>query len=112
MTPIDAGRAKPSNKRFGLLETRVTSFAHIIFIANAAFLRLPKLAQWTIISLAKSVIASALMSAVTLYATGFFAIRHGFRVPIEGVPYLSFAVGIATFATFALTMLLFGLVLG
>ena len=79
--------------------------------AKAAFLSLPFLAQWAIITLVKSIVASSLMSFLAMYATAVFAMRHGFRVPVEGVPFLHFAIALATFATFAATIILFGIMM-
>lgn len=71
------------------------------------FKGLPIFVQWLLLSLLKAFAGSLILAFAANYATAFFAIRHGFRVPLEGVPYLSFAVGIAGFATFLCGMLLF-----
>jgi hypothetical protein len=65
---------------------------------------LPPSAQWLLLSVGKAFGGSVILAFAANYATAYFAIRHGFRVPLEGVPYLSFAVGIAGFATFLLAM--------
>jgi hypothetical protein len=69
------------------------------------------LAQWIIITLGKSLIASMLISFLATYATAIFATRHGFRVPIEGVPFLHLAIAFVTFITFAGTIILFSLLM-
>jgi hypothetical protein len=71
------------------------------------FRNLPVLAQWALLSVGKAFGGSLILAFAANYATAYFAIRHGFRVPLEGVPYLSFAVGIAGFVTFLLAMPLF-----
>lgn len=71
------------------------------------FRGLPTSAQWLLLSLLKALVGSLILAFAANYATAFFAIRHGFRVPLEGVPYLAFAVGIVGFVTFLLGMLLF-----
>jgi hypothetical protein len=68
---------------------------------------LPLSVQWLLLSVGKAFSGSVILAFAANYATAYFAIRHGFRVPLEGVPYLSFAVGIAGFATFLLAMPLF-----
>jgi hypothetical protein len=73
---------------------------------------LPVSLQWLLLSVAKAFSGSMILAFAVNYATAYFAVRHGFRVPLEGVPYLSFAVGIAGFATFLLTMPLFLLFVG
>jgi hypothetical protein len=75
------------------------------------FLALPALAQWIVITLGKSLIASMLISFLATYATAIFATRHGFRVPIEGVPFLHLAIAFVTFITFAGTIILFSLLM-
>ena len=67
--------------------------------------------QWIIISVTKSVAASLLMSFLGIYATAIFAARHGFRVPVEGVPFLSFVIAIITFSAFICTMLMFSIMM-
>ncbi len=54
--------------------------------------------QWAAVALVKSLIVSTIMAFLANYATVFFSINYGFRVPVEGVPHLSFTVGLATFA--------------
>jgi hypothetical protein len=76
-----------------------------------AFFALPMPVQWVVISLSKSITASALMSFLAIYATAIFAVRHGFRVPVEGVPFLQFAIALATFLTFAATLVLFSVMM-
>jgi hypothetical protein len=71
------------------------------------FRSLPVLAQWALLSVGKAFGGSLILAFAANYATAYFAIRHGFRVPLEGVPYLAFAVGIAGFVAFILAMPLF-----
>lgn len=75
------------------------------------FFNLPYALQWTIISIIKSLAASGLMSFLSIYATAFFAIRHGFRVPVEGVPYLNFTISLISFFTMIVIMFLFILII-
>lgn len=75
--------------------------------ALRGFKGLPLSVQWLLLSVGKAFGGSVILAFAANYATAYFAIRHGVRVPLEGVPYLSFAVGIAGFATFLLTMPLF-----
>jgi hypothetical protein len=79
--------------------------------AKQAFLALPALVQWVMITLGKSLLASVVISFLATYATAIFAARHGFRVPIEGVPFLHLAIAFATFITFAGTIILFSLLM-
>jgi hypothetical protein len=79
--------------------------------AQYAFFSLPIWGQWLIISAAKSILASMLMSFLAVYATLIFAVRHGFRVPLEGVHFLHLAVALVTFITFAGTLFAFSLLM-
>jgi hypothetical protein len=76
------------------------------------FRRMPVLGQWAALSIGKSFVASLLMSFLANYATAAFALRNGFRVPVEGVPYLNFAIGLATFLAFMCTLALFAAIMG
>lgn len=78
---------------------------------RSSFFALPVWGQWLIISAVKSVAASTLMSFLAVYATAVFAVRHGFRVPVEGVPYINFAVALCTFATFGASIVIFSLLM-
>jgi hypothetical protein len=75
------------------------------------FKRMPVVGQWAALSVGKSFLASILMSFLANYATAAFALRNGFRVPVEGVPYLTFAIGLATFFAFMCTLAMFGAVM-
>lgn len=67
---------------------------------HALFIRIPALAQWATINIGKSIAASVILSLLSTYATALFAARHGFRIPIEGVPLLHVAIAFATFGVF------------
>lgn len=73
--------------------------------------RTPLFAQWFGLAAVKSLAASLVMSLVANYATAAFSVRHGFRVPVEGVPYLSFAIGLSTFLVSMGAMALFALIM-
>ena len=53
------------------------------------FRSLPVLTQWALLSVGKAVGGSLILAFAANYATAYFAIRHGFRVPLEGVPFSS-----------------------
>ncbi|WP_313606323.1 hypothetical protein [Rhizobium sp.] len=42
----------------------------------------------------KSLILSVVLTSLAPFATAYFALKNGFRVPIEGVPYIKFALTI------------------
>ena len=73
---------------------------------------MPFAIKWLVIAIGKSLIASLIMSFIANYATAYFALRSGFRVPVEGVPFLNFAVGLATFLAVMATQIMFGAIIG
>lgn len=64
--------------------------------------------QWLVLSFLKSAAAAVAMSVATTYATAMFAVYYGFRVPVEGVPFLSFTVGLLTFGVLTGSTVAFG----
>jgi hypothetical protein len=60
--------------------------------------------KWALVVAAKSVVVSFILGAIAPYATAYYAIRNGFRVPVEGVPYIQFAIAIASFSSFFIAM--------
>jgi hypothetical protein len=63
-------------------------------IAKSIFRSLPYYAKWTAIMALKSLILSVVLTSLAPFATAYFALKNGFRVPIEGVPYIQFALTI------------------
>ncbi len=89
--------ASPWKERFG--------------IVRELFSAMPIALQWLLLSIGKATLASVIMAFGANYATALFAVRNGFRVPVEGVPYLNFAIGLATFMGFMCTLALFACVM-
>jgi hypothetical protein len=92
------------------IATSNASYPDRLFLKDA-FLNMPIAAQWLTISTAKSIVASVLMSFVASYATIYFAVKSGFRAPVEGVPYLKLVIGLGTFAIFMATLAAFAILL-
>jgi hypothetical membrane protein len=63
--------------------------------------------KWMLVVGAKSAVVSLVLGALAPYATAFYAIRNGFRVPIEGVPYIHFAIAIWSFLSFFIAIGMF-----
>ncbi|MCJ8237754.1 hypothetical protein [Peteryoungia algae] len=86
---------------------RTRSLATALYIdLKLAIRSLKTSTKWAIVVAAKSVVVSFILGALAPYATAYYAIRNGFRVPVEGVPYIQFAIAIASFSSFFIAMAL------
>jgi len=56
----------------------------------------------------KVLTTSVALAYIAEYATVVYAVRNGFRAPVEGVNYLSLAVGTASFGVSVLSVFIFG----
>lgn len=65
---------------------------------------LPVAGKSVLLLVLKSIATSLLLSALTPFATAFYALRNGFRVPVEGVPYVTTAIAAWSFAGFLATV--------
>ncbi|MGO7412914.1 hypothetical protein ACC810_11120 [Rhizobium ruizarguesonis] len=68
------------------------------------FSRLPDGMKFGGILLTKSVAVSFVIGFLSMPATAIYAARFGLRVPIEGTPYIQFALGLWSFIGFALSI--------
>ncbi|AVT77669.1 hypothetical protein RPPS3_36070 [Rhodopseudomonas palustris] len=84
---------------------------HLALKAIRFFASLPTSIQWTILTILKSILASSILSLLAIYATAAFAIRNGFRVPVENTPFIQFAIALGTFVSFAGTIATFTLLI-
>lgn len=66
--------------------TRLTDF----------YLGAPFWIKLAISSLISAFVGATIMAFLSTYANYFYALRHGARVPVEGVPFLSFSVAVAS----------------
>ena len=57
---------------------------------------LPPLARFGVTSALGSFLISTLVASLSVLATHYYALSHGFRLPAEGVPYLTVAIFLAT----------------
>jgi hypothetical protein len=64
---------------------------------KTAFNSCPFVMQWLIITAGKSLLASIAIGFLIDYALAWYSLQYGFRVPVEGVPFLKFCVGLLTF---------------
>ena len=64
------------------------------------FGKLPKITRFFIILTFKSTVVSFLLSVLAVPATATYAMRFGFRVPVEGTAYIQFAIGCWSFISF------------
>jgi hypothetical protein len=74
--------------------------------ASVQLKQLPTLVRWTGVVLLKSLAVSIVLGWVSTYATAYYAVKAGFRVPIEGVPYISFAISLWSLFAFILSIAL------
>ncbi|NSX85793.1 hypothetical protein G6L86_09370 [Agrobacterium tumefaciens] len=71
--------------------------------AHRAWLKLTIFSRSLILLIIKSLFASFVLGELTPVATAYYAMTFGFRVPIEGVPYVSAAMATLAFLGFLLT---------
>jgi MFS family permease len=55
---------------------------------------------------------SSIMAVLTTYANYWFAFKHGARIPVEGVPFLSLAVAVVSFALLIIPVIFAGITSG
>lgn len=72
--------------------------------ALRTFEELPPAAKFLILLILKSTAASFVLGLFAPVATAVYAMRYGFRVPVEGVPFLTITISTWSFIGFALTL--------
>ncbi len=92
------------------LRASTTPRQHFARIRNWAD-NLSVFTKWVLVVGAKSTVVSLVLGALAPYATAFYAIKNGFRVPVEGVPYINFAIAIWSFLSFFIAIAMFTLLM-
>lgn len=84
--------------------TRKAVGTHTLLLeAIGAFQRLPEGVKFSVLLVGKSMVASFVLALFVPLATAVYAMRYGFRVPVEGVPFLTMTITTWSFIGFALT---------
>lgn len=78
----------------------------ILLDLRALFERLPKEAKFALVLIFKSLIVSIVLGVLAGPATTVYAIRFGMRVPLEGVSYIQFTIGLWSFFAFIISILI------